>query len=759
MHPTMLLDGRWVPFSPGQTILQAARAAGVHIPTLCYYREGGHCDVCRICVVEVEGSERLLPACSTHAREGMEVWTNTERVAISRRRTIDMLLATGRHGCLACDANGDCRLQDLAYTHGAATAELWPSTDKFPKAFNDPFIIRDYSKCVLCGRCIAACMDVQVNGAINNPFGRREDHLGPEGWFPLPDPAKCVECGQCVEACPVGALREKSARGTARPWEADKVRTTCPHCGVGCQQLVHVKDGRIAKVTAVPDAAPNRGRLCVKGRFLSDFVYSSERFITPRIKKNGRLRKASWDEALDLVASRLKAIIRQHGPDAVAGTSSARATNEDSYNMQKLFRTVIGTNNIDNHGTAANGLGASLGVGAATNSFAELANARMILCIGADMAKANPIAATFVKNAARGGAGLIVMGHEEGRLAGHAILHARLRAGSEAAFINGLMHVMLAEDLYDKDFVRGLCDGFEEFEASVRAYTPERAAEACGVDADIIRQAARRLASVKPSMVCYTPVSNSDGGVVTALANLQMLLGNIGDGGGVSIMSGRNNAQGASDMGALPDMLPGCQKIADVTVREKFAKAWGISGLPDNPGLTFSRMRDGLVDGSLKAFYCFGEDPAKDSHGFAQALEHAEFIVCQDIFLTQTGRMADVILPSAAWGEYDGTYTNTERRVSRVRKVKEAAGLAKPGWWIFREIARRMGHDWLSSSANEIWDNEVSELAPVLGGLKYCRLEGDGIQWPCPTPEHPGTPVLHKGGDFMRGKGLFIPCE
>ncbi len=757
MHSTMLLDGRWVSFSPGQTILETAQAAGIYIPTLCYYNEGGHCDVCRICVVEVEGSERLLPSCSTQAREGMEVWTNTERVAISRRRTIDMLLASGRHACLACDANGDCGLQDLAYNQEAAPSESLPSKDRFPEAYDDPFIIRDYSKCILCGRCVAACADVQVNDAIRNPFGRREEHRDSGGWFPLPDPAKCVECGQCVETCPVGALREKAARGAARIWETDRIRTTCSQCGVGCQQTVHAKDGKIAKITAVRNASPDMGRLCVKGRFLYDFIYGKDRLVLPQIRKGGKLRKASWGDALDLAASRLKKIIR-HSPDAVAGLCSTRATNEDVYNMQKLFRAAIGTNNIDRIG-GGNSLAASLGLGAATNSFGEIASARAIFCIGADMAWENPVAATFVKNAVRSGAELIVAGYERGPLSGHAAVGAVIRKGSEAAFINGLASVLISEGLYDRDFVSERCEGFEEFRAFISAYTPERSAEVSGVDTETIRDIARRIARTRPVVIYYVPARVSGQGAAASLANLQMLLGGFGEGGGVNIIHRRANAQGACDMGAMPDMLPGYQSVQDVGILEKFNRAWEVSGLSPKPGTAFSGVTDALAGGSIKAFYCFGEDPAGDSPAFKEALASAELVICQDTQATETSRMAHIILPSAAWCEADGTFTNSERRVSRVRKAKEPAGQARPGWWIFREIAGRMGQNWASESARDIWDNEISELAPLFAGITYRRIEGDGIQWPCPDGGHPGTKALHKEGRFTRGKGLFIPCE
>jgi predicted molibdopterin-dependent oxidoreductase YjgC len=345
---TIRLNGKNVAFEPGKTILEAARAHGVDIPTLCYLQAADHKGVCRICVVEVEGADRLLPSCATPAVDGMVVETHSERVVEARKSILELLLAHGDHNCLFCHANGDCRLQELVYEHGFA--QMPPTPPHEPRPIDDatPMIVRDFGKCVLCGRCVAACNDVQVNDAIPYPFGKREEKPLPEGWFPFADYDRCVHCGECVQACPVGALVEKKAMWMARPWETSKIRTTCPYCGVGCQLWLHVKDGRIVKVTGVEDGSPNKGRLCVKGRFGYDFIYSEDRLKTPLIRENGGFREASWDEALDLVANKFKETISRHGPDAVAGVSCSRSINEDSYQMQKLFRAVLGTNNIDN---------------------------------------------------------------------------------------------------------------------------------------------------------------------------------------------------------------------------------------------------------------------------------------------------------------------------------------------------------------------------------------------------------------------------
>ena len=392
-----------------------------------------------------------------------------------------------------------------------------------------------------------------------------------------------------------------------------------------------------------------------------------------------------------------------------------------------------------------------------TNSFSEFAKAKLFLVIGSNMTEAHPVAATFLKNAVQNGARLIVVDPRKHRLTDFADIHLPLKVGSDIALLNGIMHVLIKENLYDKDFALNKCTGFETLEKTVAEYPPQRAAEISGVDEDTIIRTARLLASIKPAMACYTlGITEHTCGKnnVMTVANLQMLLGNLGmELGGVNPLRGQNNVQGACDMGALPNVYPGYQKVDDLVAKTKFEKAWQVTDLPDKPGLT---------NGKVRAFYIFGENLANtepDMNKVAEELSSAEFIVCQDLFLTETTRFAHVVLPAAAWSENNGTFTNSERRVSRVRKASPAPGQAKPNWWIFKEIAKRFGHDWPSSSGKELWDNEISVLAPALGGIKYDRIERDGLQWPCPTPDHPGTAFLHKDGNFTHGKGVFMPAQ
>ncbi len=791
---TLLINGHPTPFAPGQTILEAAKAADIWIPTLCHLKSASPTGACRICVVEVKGARTLLPACATPAAKKMEVLTDSPKVVEARKLILKLLLSSGRHNCAAftgspgdwtnfqmdaakneggdelCPVWGDCKLQDLAFHYQINTKGFTPPSVSYPMELANPLIVRDFSRCILCGRCVQACNEVQVNRAISHGFRGVESKIVAAGDRPLSD-SDCVFCGECIQVCPVGALVEKKARHEWRPWKTTTVRTTCPYCGVGCQQLLHVQNGRIVKVTGVEDAEPNKGRLCVKGRFGYDFIYSRERLKTPLIREGEEFREATWDEALDLVAEKFKKIISESGPDAVAGVSCARSINEDSYQMQKLFRAVFKTNNIDHcaracHAPTVAGLATTFGSGAMTNSFNEFSRAKMFMVIGSNMTEAHPVASTFVKNAVMNGARLILVDPRRHKLADFAELHVPIKVGSDIAFLNALMHVLIEEELYDKQFVETCTVDFDKLVETASHYTPENAADICGIAPEMIRDVARRIASVKPMMLCYTlGITEHTCGThnVMSIANLQMMLGNMGvECGGVNPLRGQNNVQGACDMGALPNVFPGYQKVIDAEARRKFEAAWGVSNLPSENGLMTPQMLEGLLDGKIRAFYIFGENLANveaDIHKVEHELASAEFLVCQDIFPTETTRFAHVVLPAAAWSENEGTFTNSERRVNRVRSASTPPGIAKPNWWIFKQIARRFDQEWPSDSGREIWDNEIAALSPPFGGIKYERLEGDGLQWPCTDEAHPGTCVLHKDGQFTCGLGIFTPCE
>ncbi len=760
----LTIDNQDVISQKGITILEAAKNAGIIIPTLCFHERLKPIGSCRLCIVEVAGQAEPVTACTTPVQNGMSVTTRSDRLFHMRQEALKRILANHPLDCPVCDKAGACRLQDLTFEYDIKSIGCHVPKRNLIPAYQTTFIKHWPERCILCLRCVSACREIQNIGALD--IENTGD--GPRLIF---NPDKCVSCGECVQVCPVGGMLEKKSSFRWRAWETTQVRTTCPYCGVGCQQLLHVKDGKIVQVTGVEDAEPNKGRLCVKGRFGYDFIYSEDRLKAPLIKENNRFREASWDEALDLVAEKFQEIIVKHGPDALAGISCARSINEDSYAMQKLFRAVIGTNNIDHcartcHAPTVAGLAASFGTGAMTNSFAEFAKAKMFLVIGSNMTEAHPVAATFLKNAVMNGAQLILVDPRKQRLADFAQVHAQIKVGSDIAFLNSLMHVLIAEDLYDQKFVNSCTTGFKELKEKVQTCPPEEASKICGVSPDLIRDIARRLAATKPCMLCYTlGITEHTCGRnnVVSTANLQMLLGNMGVAcGGVNPLRGQNNVQGACDMGALPNVFPGYQNVTDPQARAKFEKAWNVDHLPDKNGLMIPQMMDGLVTGAIKGLYIFGENLANtepDIRKVEHELASAEFLVCQDIFQTETTRFADVILPAAAWSENDGTFASSERRISRVRTASSPPGEAKPNWLIFKQIARRMGHNWPSDSARDIWDNEISVLAPPLTGIKYSRLEGDGLQFPCTDEEHPGTCILHKEGKFSCGLGRFIPVD
>ncbi len=770
MSKKMYIDGKEVSFDGNKTIIQVARENGIYIPSLCYNAKTGPASNCRICVVEVEGMRGLQASCSIAANDGMKVITTNPKIVEARKMVVNLLLSNGNHNCISCDKNGACELQDAAYSLGIEVpAFIVEQTE--PRDESSPFIMRDFNKCIMCGRCVKGCNNLVVNEVLDFGYRGNQAKVICDKDVPMGE-STCVQCGECVQLCPVGALVEKKGMGKARRWETKIVRTTCPYCGVGCQQNLHVKGDQIVRITGCDEGHPNEGHLCVKGRYGYDFIYSKERLTTPLIReKNGEFRKASWDEALDLIHDKFAAIIKESGPNAVAGISCARSINEDSYYMQRLFRAVFKTNNVDHcarvcHAPTVAGLASAFGSGASTNSIADFHGAKQFFIIGSNMTEAHPVASYFVKRAVKNGAKLIVVDPRKHELARRANTYAQLKVGTDIAFLNSIMNVLITENLYDKKFVDECCTGFDELKAVVMKYPPEKASQICKVPADMIVRIAHEIAAVKPTALIYTlGITEHSCGTynVWSCANLQMLLGNIGvPNGGVNPMRGQNNVQGACDMGALPNVYVGYQKVIDPAMKEKFEKAWGVTGLPDKNGLMIPEMIDALPSKKIRALWVFGENLANTEANIThieKCFSACEFLVVQDIFPTETTKFAHVILPSAAWCEDEGTFTSCERRVSMVRKIKDAPGDAKPNWWIFKQMAKKFGQDFPANSGRDIWDNEVSVLAPSYGGIKFARIEKDGLQWPCPTLEHPGTAIMHKGGKFTHGKGILKGIE
>ena len=523
--PQLTIDGRVLDFEPGQTILDVASANGVAIPTLCYLPEAGHRDVCRLCVVEVAGAGRLLPACSTPATEGMDVQTMSDRVRHSRRSTLELLINSGRHTCITCDALGDCELSRLAYEYQVEPPTDLPPADEFPFV-EDSYVIRDYSKCILCGRCWAACTAIQVNGVVPHPSGRRAERAGGKDWYPLPDLEQCELCGQCVDVCPVGALSERTAKGVARSWELQRIRTTCPHCGMGCQTVVHLRDGEVVKVTGAGDVPPNRGRLCKRGRFAVLEPDERARLEEPLLRKDGALVKASWDEALDVVAERLGAA----QPGEVAGLIAPVCTNEEAYQAQKFFRAVLGTNDFDHRAAQASSVSlASTGTGAGvcytSGALTVLEEARAVLVVGDGAVADHPVAGTALRRAVRDGAHLMVLDAGNSDLGDAAAVRVTVDAALIPEVLNGIIAVLLANELHSRREAGDVVPHERELEAMLAAVLPERIAEDAGVDPTTIRAIAAKLVDVRPAVVCATLGATDDlAGTGAAVVKLQSLL-------------------------------------------------------------------------------------------------------------------------------------------------------------------------------------------------------------------------------------------
>ncbi|MEM3041574.1 MAG: molybdopterin-dependent oxidoreductase, partial [Nitrososphaerota archaeon] len=653
----LTIDGQQVFAKPGQTILEVAKQKGIHIPTLCYHPRLSISGACRVCVVEIEGAPNLAAACAMPVSKGMVVKTSSERVLKARRMVVELLLANHKLDCVTCESNGKCELQDIAYELGIERDKIrFPLIEpKKPVDDSSSLIVRDHNKCILCGRCVRACQEVRQEWVIG--FGKRGFNLTISAGIDqsLSD-SDCTSCGECVQVCPTGALTEKPSRFKGQWWKLRKVTTVCPYCGVGCLVDLYVRDQTIVRVMGNEDGPENMGSLCIKGRFGYDFVQSKQRLTSPMIKKDGVFQKVSWSEALEYVASRFKEIKEKYGADSLAGLSSAKCTNEENYLFQKFIRICFGTNNIDHcarlcHAPTVVGLSRAFGSGAMTNSIREVINSDAILVIGSNTTENHPIIGMYIKQAVmNNGAKLIVADPRKVELVKFSKVWLRHKNGTDVALLNGIMNVILNEGLYDKEFVDTRCEGFEEFAATVSKYTPEAVEEITGVSAERIREAARIYAKSKRGSIFFSMgVTQHTTGVdnVLSVANLAMLTGNVGkESAGVNPLRGQNNVQGACDMGALPNFFTGYQQVTDEAARERLEKAWGTK-LSGKAGLTVVEMMNAAYEGRLKGLYIMGENPMVSDPNLnhvKEALERLEFLVVQDIFMTETAQLADVVL-------------------------------------------------------------------------------------------------------------------
>jgi formate dehydrogenase major subunit len=778
------LDGRVLDARPGETILAAAARHGIEIPRLCHldgYRPDGNC---RACVVEIDGERVLAPSCCRAPAEGMAVRAASERARASQRMVVELLLADAP----AAAQRADSELLGWARALGVAGSRFAPR-EPVVRDLSHPAMAVSLEACIQCGRCVRACREEQVNDVIG--WSGRGDAV--RVAFDQDDPmgaSSCVACGECVQACPTGALLPRRL-GTARSEAADPtmsdatVDSLCPFCGVGCQLTYHVRDGRIDRVEG-RDGPANRGRLCVKGRFGFDYVASPQRLTVPLVRRAGvpkdpafarvpaawrdAFREASWDEAMTIAASGFARIRATHGPSALAGFGSAKGSNEEAYLFQKLVRTGFGTNNVDHctrlcHASSVAALLEGIGSGAVSNPVEDVARAEVILVIGANPTVNHPVAATWIKNAARRGATLIVADPRRTELARHATHVLQFRADTDVAMLNAMLHTIVEEDLVDRSFVASRTEDYEALVAGVRDHSPERMAPVCGIDAGTLRAVARRFARSRASMILWgMGVSQHVHGTDNArcLIALSLLTGQIGrPGTGLHPLRGQNNVQGASDAGLIPMMLPDYHRVSDPAAAAAIERLWGAS-VDRSPGLTVVEIMGAAAAGRIRGLYVMGENPAMSDPDLAHAraaLATLEHLVVQDIFPTETAWLADVILPASAFPEKTGTFTNTDRRVQLGRRALDPPGQARQDLDVIVDMARRLGLPWTYAHPSEVFA-EMREAMDSIRGIDWARLEREGsVTYPCADPADPGSAVVFTDRfPTPSGRARFVPA-
>lgn len=747
----MSINGARFEFPPGLSILEAARRAGVIIPTVCRDPRLEAIGSCRLCSVEIVGKPRTKSACKAPIRNGMRVITHSD--ALEGFRTQMLTWMAEKVSLHAFEAYPDKELHRLMRQYGVMPGG---SRRRAKADLSNPYIRVDMSQCIDCYRCVHICDELQGQ-SVWHALGRGEDtRIVPDIGDTLAE-SSCVTCGACADTCPTGALTDRCAAPALEQW----TRTTCVYCGVGCEMEAASVNGRITQVRPVLDAPVSKGHLCVKGRYAFNYTNAPDRQTMPLRRAGRGWQETSWEEALDLAAKALTRTLAAHGPSSIGVLGSARATNEDNYLAQKFARVVLGTNNVDCcarvcHTPSAAALKTMLGTGAATNSLDDIERARTILVFGANPTECHPVVGARIKQQVlRGGANLVVVDPRKTELARLAAVHLALKPGTNIPLLNALAHVIVTEELADRDFIARRVREWDEFRAFVANWPPERAADICGVAAEDIRRAARLYATAAPAMSVHglgvtEHLQGTEG--VMGLVNLALVTGNIGKpGSGVNPLRGQNNVQGAAQMGCDPSILTGSVAIEER--RTLFERVWNAS-VPRDHGLNLMAMMDAAAAGRLKALWVIGYDilpTLANMSSSKAALKALDFVIVQDLFITRTAAAAGhLFLPAASNFEKDGTFMNGERRIQRVRKAAEAPGSARPDWWIISELAKRMGHGaaFPYSSAEDIW-NEIRLVWPEAAGVTYARLEQGGLQWPCRTEDDPGTTILHVS-DFSR---------
>jgi formate dehydrogenase major subunit len=779
---TFTLNGKSVTSLKGEPILEVAKREGIEVPHLCYKPGLDAVGNCRACVVEIEGERVLAPSCCRSATPGMKVTTDSARAVKSQKLVLELLQSDMPEAEYTRHNEVDHWSAKLGVGKPRFAARAQPVQD-----VSHPAIAVNLDACIQCTRCLRACRDEQVNDVIGLAF--RGEHA--KIVFDMDDAmgaSTCVACGECVQACPTGALMPARDAALAAPDRS--VDSVCPYCGVGCQLTYHVKNDKIVYVEG-RDGPANQGRLCVKGRYGFDYAHHPQRLTKPLIRRKDAppksgdfvmdpdrimdvFREATWDEALDFAGGTLKQIRDTHGKKALAGFGSAKGSNEEAYLFQKLVRTGFGSNNVDHctrlcHASSVVALLEGIGSGAVSNPVMDVTQAEVVIVIGANPSVNHPVAASFIKNAAKSGTKLIVMDPRRSDLSRIAHRFLQFKPDTDVAMLNAMMNVIVTERLVDEAFIAERTEGYEALRKNVAAYTPEAMAPVCGIDAETLRYVARLYARSKGSMILWgMGVSQHVHGTDNArcLIALALMTGQIGrPGTGLHPLRGQNNVQGASDAGLIPMMLPDYQHVTKPDVRAKFEQHWQLAPgtLDDKVGLTVVEVMHAIKHGDIKGMYVQGENPAMsdpDANHARESLAALEHLVVQDIFLTETAYLADVILPAGAFAEKTGTFTNTDRLVQMGRQAVPPPGDARQDLWIIQEVGKRLGLPWNYGHVSEVFD-EMRHTMPSIGGMTWDRLEREhAVTYPCTNEGDPGEPVVFVE-DFPRdgGKARFVPAD
>jgi len=787
---TFELDGKTTTAQPGETIWEVAARIGVEIPHLCWqpdpgYRADGNC---RACMVEIEGERTLAASCIRKPTEGMRVKTASARAKKSREMVFELLLADQPEREVSHDPRS--KFWGWVDTMGVTKTNRLPSADRPEPDDSHSAIAVNLDACIQCNLCVRACREVQVNDVIGLAYRGHQSKIVFDFDRNMGD-STCVACGECVQSCPTGALMEANllnASGTRTEFETRAVETLCPFCGVGCQTNVNIKDSKILFVDGKNGPA-NNNRLCVKGRFGFDYVHSPDRLTQPLIRRDdapkeaniqiGRerieevFREATWEEALDKAASGLKAIFRRDGGSAIAGFGSAKCSNEEAYLFQKLIRQGFRTNNVDHctrlcHASSVAALMEGLNSGAVSAPFTAAKDAECIIVIGARPEENHPVAATYIKDAAKKGANLIVMdprGHRSGlgRYASHML---QFKPGSDVALLNGMLHTIISEGLADEQYIQSNADGYDELKQKISDFPPEKMEKICGIPGKVIREVARIYASSKASIIFWgMGVSQHVHGTNNArcLIALSLVTGQVGRAGtGLHPLRGQNNVQGASDAGLIPMFYPDYRSVEGKEIRERYQEFWE-QDLDPQRGLTVVEIVNSILEGQIKGMYILGENPAMsdpDQNHAREALASLEHLVVQDIFLTETAWHADVVLPASAHAEKSGTFTNTNRQVQMARPALEPPGNARQDWELIQELAKRIGLDWNYKDPSDVFA-EMSEVMPSLANITWERVERENsVTYPCLAPEDPGEEIIFGDGfPTSSGRAKIVPVD